>query len=74
MESRGPPLDKANELQTGKINATLKQRSLHSAWTQRGDKPPKDDRENFGAVATQKGETLSFNNMYSIMTIGQIRS
>lgn len=38
------------------------------------DVPPKDGRRNSLTVETEKRETLHFNNVYSIMTIGQIRS
>lgn len=48
----------------------------HGTAHVRGDEdpPPRGDRENISAAETQQSETLHFNNMYSIMTIGQIHS
>lgn len=71
MENRECPLDNVNELRTGEIKAAPKGRSLPSTdW----DQSAQDDGENTKPVQAQGSKRLHFNNLYSIMTTGQISS
>lgn len=70
MENRGPALDEINELGTGQMNVTLKQRSLCSAHR---TSQARKTRE-ISKWLRHGGVKHDFNNMYAMMTTGQIHS
>lgn len=62
---------KVNELRTGKIKVAPKGRSVPSTdW----DQSPQGDGENTKPVQAERSKRFHFNNLYSIMTTGQISS